>query len=124
MDTPTREVQLTMKGFRARAFPLAIPQDRVLSTPHDFSGEDGRLTLKQVADGEGLFAPIIFDWDPARSRGTAQWRTLTVTEDGRVIGGDIAAGHRLKINDLQLLVFRSLKTTGHSRAVLGHHTWN
>ena len=124
MDTPTREVQLTMKGFRSRAFPLAVPQDRVLSTPHDFSGEDGRLTLKQVADGEGLFAPIIFDWDPARSRGTAQWRTLTVTEDGRVIGGDIAAGHRLKINDLQLLIFRSLKTTGHSRAVLGHHTWN
>ena len=124
VDTPTREIQLTLKGFRARAFPLAIPQDRVLSTPHQFTGDDGRLTLTQVVEGEGLFAPILFDWEPGRARGTAQWRTLTVTEDSRVIGGDIASGHRLKINDLQLLVFRSLKATGHSRAVLGHHTWN
>lgn len=123
-DTPTREAQLTMKGFRARAFPLALPQDRVLSTPHNFTAENGRLTLTQVGNGEGLFAPVILDWDPGRSRGAAQWRTLTVTEEGRVIGGDIASGHRLKINDLQLLVFRSLKSTGCSRAVLGHHTWN
>lgn len=123
-DTPTREIQLTMKGLRARAFPLAIPQDRVMSTPHDFTGADGRLTLTQVAQGEGMFAPILLDWDPSRARGAAQWRTLTVTEDSRVIGHDIAAGHRLKINDLQLLIYRSLKNTGHSRAVLGHHTWN
>jgi hypothetical protein len=123
-DTPTREIQLTMKGFRARAFPLALPQDRVLSTPHDFTAGNGRLALTQTVDGEGLFAPVILDWDPGRSRGAAQWRTLTVTEDGRVVKGDIAAGHRLKINDLQLLIFRSLKSTGCSRAVLGHHTWN
>ncbi|MBS0202834.1 MAG: hypothetical protein JSS49_08050 [Planctomycetes bacterium] len=123
-DTATREIQLSMKGFRARAFPLALPQDRIMSTPHEFTGVDGHLTLNQVAEGEGLFAPVLLDWDPGRSRGAAQWRSLTVTEDGRVIGGDIAAGHRLKINDLQLLIFRSLKSTGHSRAVLGHHTWN
>lgn len=123
-DTATREVQLSAKGFRARAFPLAVAQDRVQSTPHNFAGADGKLTLTQVAQGEGLFAPLILDWGVSRSRGTAQWRSLTVTEDGRVIGPDIAAGHRLKIDDLQLLIFRSLKDTGHSRAVLGHHTWN
>ena len=94
------------------------------STPHNFAGADGKLTLTQVAQGEGLFAPLILDWGVSRSRGTAQWRSLTVTEDGRVIGPDIAAGHRLKIDDLQLLIFRSLKDTGQSRAVLGHHTWN
>lgn len=123
-DSATREIQLTMKGFRARAFPLAVAQDRIMSTPHNFTGEAGHLTLNQVAEGEGMFAPVLLDWDPGRSRGAAQWRTLTVTEDGRVIGGDIASGHRLKINDLQLLIFRSLKSTGYSRAVLGHHTWN
>ncbi len=123
-DTATREVQLAAKGFRARAFPLAVAQDRVQSTPHNFAGADGKLTLTQVAQGEGLFAPLILDWGVSRSRGNAQWRTLTVTEDGRVIGPDIAAGHRLKIDDLQLLIFRSLKDTGQSRAVLGHHTWN
>lgn len=124
VDTATREIQLAMKGFKARAFPLAVPQDRVLSTPHDFTASEDKVTLTQVAQGEGLFAPIILDWEASRSRGAAQWRSLTVTEDGRVIGPDIAAGHRLKIDDLQLLVYRSLKDTGHSRAVLGHHTWN
>jgi len=123
-DTPTREIQLSTKGFRARAYPLAVAQDRVLSTPHNFTAVDGHLKLTQIAEGEGLFAPVLLDWDMGRMRGAAQWRTLTVTEDGRKIGNDIAAGHRLKVNDLQLLIFRSLKSTGHSRAVLGHHTWN
>ena len=80
--------------------------------------------MKQVAQGEGLFAPLLLDWHPNRTRAEAQWRSLTVTEDGRVITPDIAAGHRLKLGDLQLLVFRSLKSTGKSRAVLGHHTNN
>lgn len=124
LDTPTREAQLTMRGFKARVFPLAVTQDRVHSTPHEFTATEERLTLKQVAQGEGLFAPVLLDWHPNRTRADAQWRSLTVTEDGRVIGPDIAAGHRLKLGDLQLLIFRSLKTTGESRAVLGHHTHN
>ena len=124
LDTPTREAQLTMRGFKARVFPLAVAQDRVHSTPHEFTATEERLTLKQVAQGEGLFAPLLLDWHPSRTRADAQWRSLTVTEDGRVITPDIAAGHRLKLGDLQLLVFRSLKNTGESRAVLGHHTHN
>ena len=124
LDTPTREAQLTLKGFKARVFPLAVTQDRVHSTPHEFTATEDRLTLKQVAQGEGLYAPVLLDWHPNRTRADVQWRSLTVTEDGRVIGPDIAAGHRLKLGDLQLLIFRSLKTTGESRAVLGHHTHN
>ncbi len=124
LDTPTREAQLSLKGFKARVFPLAVTQDRVHSTPHEFTATEDRLTLKQVAEGEGLFAPVLLDWHPNRTRADAQWRSLTVTENGRVIGPDIAAGHRLKLGDLQLLIFRSLKTTGESRAVLGHHTHN
>lgn len=124
LDTPTREAQLTMKGLKARVFPLALTQDRVLSSPHEFTATAERLSLKQVAQGEGLFAPVLFDWHPNRTRADVQWRSLTVTEAGRVVTPDIAAGHRLKLGDLQLLVFRSLKDTGESRAVLGHHTRN
>lgn len=123
VDTETREAQLLMKGLRARVFPLALPQERVHSTPHSFTVGDGHMTLTQTAVGEGLFAPILMEWDPTRMRAPAQWRSLTVTEESKVIGNDIAAGHRLKVSDLHLLVFRSLKA-GESRAVLGHHTWN
>ena len=124
LDTPTREAQLTMRGLKARVFPLALAQDRVQSSAHEFTATAERLSLKQVAQGEGLFAPILIDWHPDRTRADAQWRSLTVTEAGRVVTPDIAAGHRLKLGDLQLLVFRSLKETGESRAVLGHHTRN
>lgn len=123
MDTVTREAQLSLKGLRARVFPLALPQDRVHSTPHDFRVDDGKLTLTQTTIGEGLFAPIVLEWNPNRSRAEAVWRTLTVTEEGKIVGNDIAVGHRLKVDNLHLLIYRSLKM-GESRAVLGHHTFN
>ena len=110
--------------MKARLFPLAIPQDRVLSTPHQLSVEGNEIVLKQVAEGEGLFAPLLFVWHPERTRVDATWRTLTVTEDGKVVGPDVGVGYRLKLGDFQLMISRSLKKTGFSRACLGHHTFN
>lgn len=120
----TREIVLQSRGFRGRAFPLALPQDHVQGTPHRFEIIDGTLRLTQTANAQGLFAPILLDWDPDRGRTPVQWRTLTVTEDGRVVGIDTASGHRIRSGDLQLLVYRSLKAPDTARAVLGHHTWN
>ncbi|MFO0918734.1 MAG: hypothetical protein U0872_10525 [Planctomycetaceae bacterium] len=79
--------------------------------------------MQQTGRGDGLYAPLIFDWHPARTRPPALWRTLTVTEAGKVVGRDIAAGHRLQIGKPQLLVYRSLSTSQTARAVLGHHTF-
>ncbi len=123
-DGTTREGRVTGKRLKARIFPLSVPQDRVHSTPHDFSIAGNEIVLKQVAEGEGLFAPLVFVWHPERTRVDATWRTLTVTEDLQVVGPDIAVGYRLKLGAYQLLISRSLKKTGNSRAVLGHHTRN
>ncbi|WP_397570558.1 hypothetical protein [Schlesneria sp. T3-172] len=121
---PTREGKISGSRFKARVFPLGIPQDRVLSTPHEFSVEGNDLVLKHVAEGEGLFAPLLFVWHPERTRVDATWRTLTVTEDGRVVGPDAGVGYRLKLGDFQLMISRNLKKTGYARACLGHHTFN
>ena len=67
-------------------------------------------------------APLIIDWDPQRRHRPAEWRTLTVSERGKAVPAHVASGHRLRIGDHQILVYRSLKNTGVFRAVLGYHT--
>jgi hypothetical protein len=123
-DGTTREGRITGKRFKSRVFPLGIPQDRVHSTPHSFSIENNEIVLKHVAEGDGLFAPLVFVWHPERTRFDPTWRMLTVTEEGKVVGPDIAVGYRLKLGDSQLLISRALKKTGNARACLGHHTRN
>ncbi len=123
-DGTTREGRINGNRLKARIFPLGIPQDRVLSTPHQLSIEGNQVILKHVAEGEGLFAPLVFVWHPERTRVETTWRKLTVTENGQVVGPDAGVGYRLKLGDYQLLVTRTLKKSGHSRACLGHHTFN
>ena len=120
----TREGRITGHRLKARIFPLGIPQDRVNSTPHELSIAGHQVVLKHVAEGEGLFAPLVFVWHPERTRVEATWRTLTVTENGHVVGRDTAVGYRLKLGDYQLMISRSLKKSGYARACLGHHTFN
>lgn len=120
-ETETRECRLDA-GSVIRAFPLALPQDRVLSTPGGFGPYDGGLILRQVAAGEGLYAPLLLDWNARHKNQEAEWRMLTVAETSEIVSPKAASGHRLRIGDDQLLVYRSLKTTDESRTVLGHHT--
>lgn len=120
----TREARVNGKRIKARVFPVGIPQDRVNSTPHSLNVEGNELVLRQVAEGEGLFAPLVFVWHPDRTRVDATWRQLTVSEEGKTVGNDVAVGYRLKLGAYQLFISRALKRTGNSRACLGHHTFN
>jgi hypothetical protein len=123
-DTATRSLQLRGPQVRSRAVPLALPQDRVNSTPHQFAVVDGKLELQQIAEGRGLVAPLAFDWHPQRRTSDVEWRALTVTESGQVVKGDVASGCRLRIGSAQWLFYRSLKKPRLARAVLGHHTFH
>jgi len=117
----TREARLRAADGVARVFPLALPQDRVLSTAGSCLETNGRLELTQIVAGRGLFAPLVFDWHPGRRSAAADWRSLTVTELGKAVGADRAAGHRLRLGKHQLLIYRSLDDTDEARAVLGQH---
>jgi hypothetical protein len=94
------------------------------SGPYAARQEDIRshLTLHQIAQGRAIYAPLLFDWSPKRSRVAADWRTLTVTEELSIVRPDVAAGHRLRLGDKQWLVYRSLLPSPEPRAVLGHQT--
>lgn len=123
-ETTSRSVTLQGPQVRGRVVPLALPCSRVFSTPHQFSAVDGQLQLQQVVQGRGLIAPLAFDWHPQRRTKDVDWRTLTVTENARVVPGDVAGGYRLRIGKAQWLFYRSLKKSSWARAVLGHHTFN
>jgi hypothetical protein len=117
-DDATRECRVGT----ARVFPVGLPQARVLSALGNCFEQAGRLILTQVAPGCGLYLPVVFDWHPRRRRAQADWRSLTVTEVGRVVSPHGAAGHRLRLGKEQLLIYRSLFDSREPRAVLGQHT--
>lgn len=121
-DNATREVRLSAADVKVRCFPLALPDDRLHSTAGDFAPSLGELRLVQASSGEALYAPLVLDWSPERTVAEAEWRTLTVTEEGRKLSGWEAAGHRLRVGKLHLVVYRSLRPSDEFRAVLGLHT--
>jgi hypothetical protein len=122
-DRLTREWMLKAGGVRARVFPLALPDDRIEGAPGSLAIADGCLELRQRGEG-GLFAPLAIDWSPERRQSAADWRSLTVTEDGKVLPRSQAGAHRIRIGDHHLFIYRCLKSSGELRAVLGQHTLN
>ena len=121
----SRECIVSLGEVTMRTFPLALPDD-VYQSPSGSWGlakdaERPCLELRQTSVG-GLYAPVVFDWTPARSGSYADWKTLTVTENGPKVKAGRASGHRLRLGNHQLLIYRSLAPTEELRTVLGHHT--
>lgn len=122
-DRLTREIALTADVPLARVFPLGLEQDRVRSVAGELSLQDRNLCLERQGQG-GVHVPLVLDWEPSRQQEPAQWRALTVTEERRILPHHIAAGHRLRLGELQLLIFHQLHRGSGPRAVLGHQTFN
>lgn len=124
-DLPTREYQLHRDDLQLRVFPLALPEDRVLSAAGELSvgqNNSGQSYLELQQTGiNGFYAPLLFDWSPRRQHGFAEWRTLTVAEDGRTLAAAEASGYRLRLGNHHLLVYRSLMESHFSRSILGQH---
>ena len=117
----SRECVLKGRRKTARVFPLALPQDRVLSTQGGFGPFANDLVLKQVSAAGCLYAPVVIDWNSRRRRAETQWRTLTVTEARAEVGAGAASAHRLQIGEQHLFIYRSLRQPKTPRAVLGQH---
>jgi hypothetical protein len=121
-DAKTREGRLVVPGLVARIFPLALAQDRVVSAVGSLMYQKNRLEMLQAGAGWGLYAPLLIDWHPPRRSAAAEWRALTVTETGKVVSPDRAAGHRLRLGRQQWLIYKTLDVPDDARAVLGLHT--
>lgn len=122
-DRLTREWQLKKQGkLVGRVFPLALPQQKIYSTPHTVEPHDGNLVFQYTAHGKAVYGVSVVVWDAKLLKRPAIWRKLTVTEDSRIVRDDEGVGYRLQLGSFQLVIYRSLKPTEYPRAVLGHHT--
>jgi len=120
-DTVTRELLLGCEDQVVRAIPAWLDDDRVQHALGDCRAVQNELVLQSQGRG-GVCAPLVLDWHPERHRYDADWNRVTVTEERQVQSSDQAAGFRVRIGPLQLLLYRSLRAGETLRAVLGYHT--
>lgn len=126
-ESETREIALREASAKpvqkVRAFPLSLAQDRWVSSPGQLSVAEHTLELRHVGPGRGAFVPLYLDWNPARRRAPADWRTLTVAQEGRRLSADEAVGHRIRIGlEHHVLVYHALQPSEIGHSVLGHNT--
>lgn len=119
----TRELSLSNGPRTVRTFPVWMEDDRIRHALGSYREQDGRMEMSAVGKG-GVTMPLALDWDPRRTDAPAEWSRLTVTESRRIVGDHEATGHRVRIGDHQVLIYRSLIAGKNSRAVLGLHTWD
>lgn len=101
-------------------FPLALSEWRE-SAQGALDFQNNTLIYSTQMQGNGLFAPLIFDLNPKRLKSAYTWRRLTVTETGgEIVSSDKAVGYRLQIRDKNWLLYQSIVPPA-SRAVLGCH---
>jgi hypothetical protein len=117
---PKRELRLKTDRNAVRCFPMALPMDRLVRSAGAIEPEIDRLVVRQSGTG-AAYAPLLFDWHPQRRELPADWRLLTVTEDGRKLAVDAAVGCRVRVGKRQMLFYRNLNGSKTKRAVLGHH---
>lgn len=107
-----------------RIVPLALPEwcaEAPSSSPNGTLEIEGySLSLRQYAEGIGLFAPLLFDLNPSRLRYPYTWRRLTVGENLEKVPHDKAVGFRVQLHRDQFLLYRSLSEAA-NRSVLGHN---
>lgn len=117
----TRECRLAGRACGARVIPLGLPCEKMMGSAGRLECQGDCIELRQSGVG-GLYAPLMIDWNPARSRFAASWRSLTVAQDGKVLPPGLAAGFRLQIGRENWLIYRSLSFVREPRSVLGQHT--
>jgi hypothetical protein len=116
------KVEIKGAGASANLYPLIASPGTSKAGPHEVTVTSNSISVLSKGNGQGLFSPLFIDWNPARLKKSADWVGLTVTEEAKVVGRDIAAGYRLKVAKEQWLIYRSLLATTNARALLGHHT--
>ncbi len=123
-DRQTREWRLRSGTVPVRLLPLDLPQYPVDGTAgvEPLSLDGCSLRQHRQVHGTAAQLAVVLEWHPQRRRLRADWRSLTVTETGRIVSPHAALGYRWRIGGDQWLWYRSLRRSPHPRAVLGHHT--
>ncbi|MDG1895965.1 MAG: hypothetical protein P8J37_13755 [Fuerstiella sp.] len=119
----SRDLILQGDSVSLRAVPVWLDDDRIQNTSGSCEWAGSELVMCACHTG-GVTVPLVIDWHPDRRAAEADWSRLTVTEARVPVTAQQAAGYRVRIGLLQLLLYRSLRRGEDLRAVLGYHTAN
>ncbi len=119
-ETETRDGVLVANKQQTAVLPIGLFEWRSDPRGGTLTSESGRLTLAEATTGRSLYAGLIIDLDPARSKKCRTWRQLTISEMLQVVPRDLAVGFRAQSGDDQWLVYRSLGPAG-NRSVIGQN---
>lgn len=102
--------------------PLSLPESAIDRANGRFDIDQTEGELKYALDVEqtSVFAPFWLGWGHPKE--PLDWRRLTVTEDGRVLGAEVAAGCRVRVGKRQWMLYHSLRESDSARALMGLHT--
>ena len=114
-------------GARVRLLALAMPYDRMFSTPDRLVNTAAEFTIStqqppSAPVSQPLWTPLILDWHPLRTEEPADWMPLTVVEDGRIATAEEARAVYWRIGTEQWMCYHSLRVPESPRSVLGLHT--
>ena len=119
-ETETRELYLTAGKIQSLVLPLALPEWRVARHNGQLDFDDDGLELRQNSSGRALYAPLVFDLSPKRSKRPRTWRPLTVAEQLKIVPSDVASAFRIQLDKQQWILYRSLGEKG-NRTFMGEN---
>ena len=119
-ETETRELYLTAGKIQSLVLPLALPEWKVARHNGQLDFDDDGLELRQNSSGRALYAPLVFDLSPKRSKRPRTWRPLTVAEQLKIVPNDVASAFRIQLDKQQWILYRSLAEQG-NRTFMGEN---
>jgi hypothetical protein len=123
-DGITREWKVRAGALKVRVLPLGLPQETIHRAAGRLEADERSIRLVQQSPGTGLACPLLLDWSPTRRKAAAQWRQLTVAENGQTLSGSESCGVRWRMGDDQWLYYHALTPRFTARTVLGFHTFH
>lgn len=122
-ETETSEVYLQdaeSKNIESLVLPLTLPEWKAERFDGSLVANVDSIVLEQNVSGQALFAALVFDLKPGRSRKKRTWRKLTVGENRQAVADDQGVAYRFQLNNRQWFFYRALASTG-NRTFLGQN---
>ncbi len=120
-ETETREIYLRdARSIRALVLPLGLPEWKRQRGTGSLTCKPGEFRLTDRATTRNLYAALVVDLRPRRSRKPRTWRQLTVAESIHAVAPDVAVAWRVRLGDDQFVIYRSLDGVA-NRTFLGQN---
>ena len=119
-ESETREIYLTAGKIQSLVLPLSLPEWKGARHEGSLDVQDHAFVLRQRTSGRTLYAPLVFDLNPKRSKRPRTWRSLTVAEHLKIVPCDVAAAFRIQLDTQQWVLYRSLAERG-NRTFIGEN---